>query len=112
MKRILITGSGGPAGVNTLKSLNITSEKMNLYGTDINIYHLEFSRPWTREVFLVPRCNSPEFIPKINNIIEKYKIELVIPQPDVEVAVISENREKLDTNTFLPKKKNNKYLPR
>lgn len=104
MKRILITGSGGPAGVNILKSLNITYEKMNLYGTDINIYHLEFSRPWTRKVFLVPRCNSSEFIPKINNIIEKYKIELVIPQPDVEVAVISENREKLDTNTFLPKK--------
>lgn len=104
MKRILITGSGGPAGVNTLMSLNIALEKMNLYGTDTNIYHLELSRPWTKEIFLVPKCNSPEYITKINNIIEKYEIELLIPQPDVEVAVISENREKLDTKTFLPKK--------
>ncbi len=104
MKKILVTGSGGPAGVNTLRSLGISPEKMVLYSSDINVYHLEFSRPYAKEVFLVPRCTQPEFVPKINEIVEKHKIELIIPQPDIEVAILSEKREKFNASVFLPKK--------
>ncbi len=104
MKKILVTGAGGPAGVNFLKSLHSTEEKMELYGTDINIYHKEFAKPWTNEMFLVPRATSDDYIPTINEIIEKKKIEFIHPQPDIEVSTISENREKLKAMTFLPKK--------
>lgn len=105
MKKILVTGSGGPAGVNTLKCLNLSTDKMELFSTDINSYHLEFSRPFAKEVFLVPRCTQPEFLPRINDIVEKNKIELIIPQPDIEVAIISENRENIKALTYLPQKK-------
>jgi carbamoyl-phosphate synthase large subunit len=104
MKRILVTGAGGPAGVNFLKSLKLDDQKRVLYGTDINKYHLQFANPWTEKMFLVPRADSKEYIPSINRIINKYDIDLLHPQPDVEVSVISENREKIDTLTFLPKK--------
>ncbi|MBD3254480.1 MAG: hypothetical protein GF383_05275 [Candidatus Lokiarchaeota archaeon] len=104
MKKILVTGSGGPAGVNFLKSLHLADEEMELYGTDINIYHKFFAAPWSKEVFIVPRANTVDYIPKINKIVAKNKIELIHPQPDIEVLAISENREKLDALTYLPKK--------
>lgn len=115
MKKILVTGAGGPAGVNFLKSLKSTEESMKLYGTDINQYHLEFGKPWTEKMLLIPRATSDHYISKLNDIINKYKIDLIHPQPDTEVFQISENREKIDAKTFLPKKETiricqNKYL--
>ncbi|MFX1258466.1 MAG: ATP-grasp domain-containing protein [Promethearchaeota archaeon] len=110
MKKILVCGAGGPAGVNFLRSLNSVDEEMELYGTDINIYHIEFAKPWTKKTFVVPRANSTQYISKLNEIIDKYQIELIYPQSDVEVAVISENREKLNTMTFLPKKETIRIL--
>jgi len=104
MKKILITGAGSPAGVNFLRSLKITNEEFELYGTDINIYHKEFAKPWTKEVFLVPPATSENYIQSINDIIDNNNIELVHSQPDIEVFIISENREKLNSRTFLPKK--------
>ena len=96
MKKILVTGAGGPAGVNFLRSLETVNEKMELFGTDINIYHKEFAKPWTKEMFIVPRADSKDYVPKINEIIEKNKIEFIHPQPDVEVSAVSENRDKLN----------------
>ena len=115
MKKILITGSGGPAGVNFLKSLTLGNSEIESYGTDINIYHLEFAKPWTEKTFLVPRATSDQFLPTINNIIREYHIDMVHPQPDIEVSILSEYREKIDAITFLPKKDTirccqNKYL--
>ena len=54
MKKILVTGAGGPAGVNVLRSLRDSGEEMKLYGTDISAYHVEFARPFLDKVFIVP----------------------------------------------------------
>jgi carbamoyl-phosphate synthase large subunit len=55
-------------------------------------------------MFIVPRATSDQYIPAINKIIKENQIDLVHPQPDIEVSIISENREKIETNTYLPKK--------
>lgn len=110
MKKILVTGAGGPAGVNFLKSLDSVQEEMELYGTDINKFHKEFARKWTKKMFLVPRATSPDYIPKLNDVINEYGIEFVHPQPDIEVNIVSENRDKLDAKTFLPAKKTIRIL--
>ena len=104
MKKILVTGAGGPAGVNFLRSLASVEEDFELYGTDINKFHIEFAKPWTKKMFLVPRATSDDYIDALNEIIDKHDIELVHPQPDIEVSVISEKREKLNAKTYLPKK--------
>ena len=103
MKRIIITGSGGPAGINFINSLRDAPEKMHLIGTDINKFHLEW--PNVDERYLIPRFDEPNYIEKLNELIEKTKAEMVHPQPDGEVRVISENREKINAITFLPDKK-------
>jgi len=53
----------------------------------------------------VPKAEEEGYIDKLNEIIRKEKIEFLHAQTDVEVAVVSENREKIEANLFLPSKK-------
>ena len=103
MKRILVTGAGGSAGINFIDCLRIAHEKMNIIGTDINKWHLEL--PDVDRRYIIPRATEKDYLDNLNQIIEKEKIEFVHPQPDAEVKIISENRTKIDAITFLPDKK-------
>lgn len=102
MKRILTTGAGGPAGINFVKSLQIAPEKMFIVGTEASKYF--FHLACTDKKYVVPKATDTGYINVLNEIIEKEKIEFVHAQPDTEVAAISENREKLKANIFLPSK--------
>ncbi|MEM3675301.1 MAG: hypothetical protein QXG08_07525 [Candidatus Methanomethyliaceae archaeon] len=102
MKRILVTGAGGPAGVNFIRSLRISPEKFFIVGSDVNKYYLELPDADIRQI-AIP-CNDPRYPEFLNEVIERYDIEMVHPQPDVEVRAISENREKIKAITFLPRK--------
>ncbi len=102
MKRILCTGAGGPAGINFTKSLRAAPEKMALIGTDSNEYFLNLAI--TDAKYLVPRAKDPDYIDRLNEIIRIEKIDFLHAQPDVEVEVVSENRDKLDAPLFLPSK--------
>lgn len=102
MKRIIVTGTGGPAGINFVNSLRCSKERVYLIGTDVNKYHLEW--PDVNERYLIPRFTDSNYIQKLNELIEKTRAEMVHPQPDGEVRVLSENREKVKAITFLPAK--------
>lgn len=103
MKRIICTGSGGPAGVNFTNSLRKAPEKFYLIGTDVNKYHLLW--PNVDEKWLVPKFTEEGYLDKINELIDKTKADFIHPQPDGEVKLLSANREKLNCKTFLPSKK-------
>jgi len=105
-KTILVTGCGGPAGVNFLKSLRIRNrEDLRLIGTDCNKFHLMLAKEHLNKSYLVEPCtNISTYINQLKNIIDKEEVDLVHPQPDVEVAVISEFRDVLGDKVFLPKK--------
>ena len=102
MKRILVTGAGGPAGVNFVMSLRIAPEKMFIVGTEANEHFVHLATADRK--YLVSKATEADYVDRLNEIIRKEDIEFVHPQPDIEVAVISENREKLDANVFLPSK--------
>jgi carbamoyl-phosphate synthase large subunit len=103
MKRILVTGAGGPAGINFTMSLRIAPEKLFLVGTEANKNYLHLAS--VDRKYSVPEAADSDYVDKLNEIIQNEKVEFVHPQPDVEVAVISENRERLKANVFLPSKK-------
>lgn len=103
MKRILVTGAGGPAGINFVKSLKIASEKMFLVGSESN-EHFMYLTP-TEKKYLILKATEASYIDSLNYIIRKEKVEFIHAQPDLEVEVISENREKLEASVFLPSKK-------
>ena len=102
LKRILVTGAGGPAGINFVMSLRIAPEKMFLVGTEANQHFIHLAT--TDKTYPVPKATKPDYIEKLNEIIHKEKIEFFHAQPDIEVEVISANREKLKAPVFLPSK--------
>jgi phosphoribosylamine-glycine ligase len=103
LKRILCTGAGGPAGINFVMSLRIAPEKMFIAGTEASKYYLHLAP--THKQYLIPRAKEPSFVDRLNEIIRKEKIDFLHAQPDVEVEVVSEKREKIEANVFLPSKK-------
>jgi len=103
IKRILVTGAGGPAGVNFIEALKLAPEKMLLIGADAN-KHFFYLIP-TEKKYTVPPATSQNYIEALNELIKKEDVEFIHPQPDIEVRIISENREKLNAETFLPSKR-------
>src|SRR4030043_887672 len=103
MRRILVTGAGGPAGINFISSLRIAPEQMFIVGTEPNPPFIHLAT--TDIKYVIPRATEPDYISKLNEIIHKEKIEFLHAQPDIEVEVVSANREKLDTPVYLPSKK-------
>jgi hypothetical protein len=103
MKRIMITAAGGTPATNFVRSLRAAPEKMYLVGTDCDKYCL--MRAETDEKFLVPEANKEDYIDILNQIIDENKLEFLHVQNDIEMKIISENRDKLHIPVFLPSKK-------
>lgn len=85
MRRILVTGAGGPAGINFISSLRIAPEQMFIVGTEANQHFIHLAT--TDKKCVVPRATEPDYISKLNEIIRKEKIEFLHAQPDIEVEV-------------------------
>ncbi|MBS7606171.1 hypothetical protein KEJ31_07775 [Candidatus Bathyarchaeota archaeon] len=102
MKRIMVTGAGGPASINFIASLRIAPEKMYIIGTDVNRFRILLAPVDSK--FVVPKATEDGYIDALNEIIRKENIDFVHAQPDIEVMVLSENREKLEADVFLPSK--------
>lgn len=102
MKKVLITGAGGSASVGFTRCLNIAPEKIFTVGTECNEKFVFNSE--TNVKILVPPAKSPSYIDVLNEIIKKYDVDFLHVQPDVEVGVLSENREKIKCSMFLPSK--------
>ncbi|MEM3581319.1 MAG: ATP-grasp domain-containing protein [Candidatus Bathyarchaeia archaeon] len=102
LKRIIVTGAGGPAGINFIMSLRLAPEKIFIVGTEAN-EHFVYLAPADRK-YLVPRAEEENYIERLNEIIWKEKAEFLHAQTDTEVAVVSENREKIEAGVFLPSK--------
>lgn len=101
MKRILITGAGGPPASNFVASLTMAKEEFYLVGCDSNKYHLELAQG-LRARYLVTQADAPGYIDRLNRIIELEEIGFVHPQPDVEVLTIGASRRRLGAKTWLP----------
>jgi len=108
MKRILVTGAGGSPSVNFTRSLRQADEDYYIVGTDADKYYLQRAEVDAR--YLAPLASHPQYIDFLNYVIDKEKIEFVHAQNDVEVAFLSENREKLHAKTFFPAKETVKIL--
>ncbi|HZO95741.1 MAG TPA: hypothetical protein VFB42_00060 [Gaiellaceae bacterium] len=100
MKRILVTGAGGPAGVNFVRSLRESGEPYHVVGADVSRFHLEW--PDLDAAYEAPPCTDPGYLDFLNALIEAEGIELVHPQPDVEVRFVSEHRDRIGARVFLP----------
>jgi len=98
----MVTGAGGPASINFIMSLKIAPEKMFIVGTEVSEYFIHLAP--TDKTYSVPRPEENSYIDRLNEIIRKEDVEFLHAQPDVELKIISENREKLEVNLLIPSK--------
>jgi carbamoyl-phosphate synthase large subunit len=101
VKRILVLGAGGSAGINFIKSLRMAKEDFYIVATDINKYHLELVD--ADKTYIIPKATDPKYLEIVNKIIENERIDFVHAQPDTEVYMISKNRESIKARIFLPR---------
>src|SRR5439155_20546227 len=62
--------------------------------------HLEW--PDVDAAYEAPRCDDPRYLDFINTLIEREGIDMVHPQPDVEVRFFSEHRHRVNARIALP----------
>lgn len=82
MKKILVTGIGGPAGQNVAKLL--LKRGYQVLGTDLRSLSIPES-----EFFQVPEATSPDFLPALRGIAERQEVALVIPTVSEELPVLA-----------------------
>lgn len=100
MIRLLLTGAGGSAAFNFRDALKYSSQDYYVVGTDTKPYHLEMID--VEKKYLIPPVTSPAYLPALNRLIAKEKIDFVHPQPDVEVAFLSKHAARVKAKLLLP----------
>src|SRR5687767_14677369 len=100
VKRVLVTGAGGPAATNFIRSLRLAPEPFYVVGTDANAFHLALSQADANHV--LPPVKDPSYIDELNHVIEREDVGFVHAQPDIEVYHLSRHREQVAARMLLP----------
>ncbi|MCS4541310.1 MAG: ATP-grasp domain-containing protein [Euryarchaeota archaeon] len=93
---VLLSGSGGPAGLGAIKSLKeIKERKIGIIGVDAD--------PFAPGSFLVdkfytvPKAFEQNFVDKLFRICKREKIDVIIPTVDDEIFVLSNIKQKFES---------------
>jgi carbamoyl-phosphate synthase large subunit len=99
-KRILVTGSGGPLGVNVTRSLRKTTEPLWLLGTEANRYHVHLSL--TDETERIPPAKETEaYLKALARLVTGHRIGMIFPTHPVEVKTLARHRDRFPGVRFL-----------
>jgi len=101
-RRILLPGAGTGAGNNLIRSLREDYPGLVVVGTNDDRFTLRNSK--ANRNYLVPRVGDPRFADALRTIIERERIDLLMPNTDADVGVVSELCDVLPCRTFLPSK--------
>lgn len=87
MKRILITGIGGLTPRSIARTIRNNHPAYFLIGCDIDRKAVGFfMKDLLDEYYVSPRCNSPEYFPWIESLVEAKKIDYAFVQPESEIV--------------------------
>ncbi len=92
MTTVLVTGAGGPLGVNFCRSMRASGLPIRLVGTDANRYHLPLSL--CDQTYRIPLAKDRAAYQRaLAEIAALEKIDVIIPTHPVEVRAIAELRD-------------------
>jgi len=104
MTTVLVTGAGGPLGVNLTRSLRDAPETLRLIGTDANRWHLPLSI--CDETYLIPYARDAKgYESAMRDIVATEQVDVIIPTHPVEVRAMAGLRDAhaLDVGMVLPR---------
>jgi len=86
---VLIPGAGGPAGINTIKSLRIISFKGKIVSTDSN--HLSAGFFLSDLYYVIPQYDDEFFIDNLLRIIKEQNIKVLMPSSGFDIYSYSDH---------------------
>ena len=98
--RLLVSGAGGGVGNNVLRSLSIGEPGFILVGCHHDRFTLKKST--ADRNYLVHESTHPRFLESVRRVVEREKIDLLIPTSDRDVRICSDLRGALPCRVFLP----------
>lgn len=93
--RILLSGAGGPAAINAMKSLRLVHPENNIYIVAIDSNELSAGLYLADSYYVVPAADDDSFMEEIYKIIAKEKIDLIMPTSGSDILTFSINKDKL-----------------
>lgn len=102
MIHILVTGVGSLLGQGVLKSIQDSALKCSVTGTDY--FSSAVGLYWVNKGYILPDILKPnvkeaEWINALIAVIEKEKIQLVLPGLDFEIPILARNKSKIEKQT-------------
>ena len=101
-RRILLPSAGTGAGNNLIRSLREDYPGLVVVGIHDDRFTLRNSK--ANRNYLLPRAGDPRFTDALRTIIERERIDLLIPNTADDVGTVSGLRDVLPCRTFLPSK--------
>lgn len=86
---VLIPGAGGPAGINTIKSLRLVSFKGKIISTDSNYLSAGFFL--SDLYYVIPRYDNEFFIDNLLRVIKEQNIKVLMPSSGFDIYGYSDN---------------------
>jgi carbamoyl-phosphate synthase large subunit len=90
---IIVPGAAAPAGINAIKSLRMGGFQGKIVATDSSYLSPGFFMCEVNEV--IPEADDHSFIDRINEIVEKYGVNLLLPTSGFDIYPYSEFKEQL-----------------
>ena len=98
--RLLVSGAGTGVGNNVLRSLRVGDPGLILVGCHHDRFVLKKSTADSN--YLVHESTHPLFLESVRRVIERERIDLLIPTSDRDVRVCSDLRGAIPCRVFLP----------
>ncbi|HZO11006.1 MAG TPA: ATP-grasp domain-containing protein [Nitrososphaeraceae archaeon] len=107
---ILVPSASAPAGINTIKSLKMVKYPVRIVASDSNPISAGFFMSDAHEV--LPEIDSKLYVSRLLDIVEKHKIEILMPSSGYDIYQYSDNKEKLLKLGALPVVSDKKTMER
>ena len=93
VSKILVPGAAAPAGINAIKSLRMGGFQGKIVATDSSYLSPGFFMCEANEV--IPEADNHYFIERLNEIVEKYGVNLLLPTSGFDIYPYSEFKDQL-----------------
>ena len=98
---MLLTGAGGAATSNLIRSLRAGYRSLTIVGCHSDRFLLRKSS--ADRHYLVPALSHPDYLRALRRVIARERVDLLIPTTDAEVRAFSRLRTRLPCRLFLPR---------
>lgn len=102
-RRVLVTCAGTGATNNLVRSLRAGDPSLSIVGCHSDSFLLRKSS--ADHNYLLPARHHPTFSRALRHVVERAKIDVIIPTTDDDVSLVGHLRNKLGGRVFLPREK-------